>query len=662
MKEDRKRRLVAILRNADTWVPASTLAKMLGVSTRTVRSYMAQLGKDYEVSSSQSGYRLASKAPRETTPLPANTTTKKAATAVPSTTDDASSRVSTFLSMLLSSHGSVSIFDAAEELCLSDSTVAGTVVPRARELAGNFDLKLASHDFALSLEGTERDKRRLLRFLVTQHSYGYFASTQTLAQMFPGFDVETIMAELVRICQESDLFLNNYTLNNLLVHVLVIVVRLEENHQQEGPDDPDLIDVTQLIERLRLHNQILRCADQIARMLERSCSIEISEGDFRQIVLLITLSTDQFDYESLNPATLSQLVDQPFYDSIRDIASHTAERYGLQPFDEDFVMQLTLHSYNAYQRALYGVSTPNPIGAQIKQSHPLVYDMAVFFCHRLERKLDVSLSEEEMAFFAFHFGAYLANHMNEDDRISCTIVAESYHGYAGRTTAAISDAFADDLSIGPTLGYDEFLQDPPTVDLVITTIPLVRNVEAHSPVHSVLVSPVIGRRDIKLIRNELELIRQERERSHARTFLRGMLRPELFVRNLKCSSVDAYIDYLGDLCVRHGYVGREFVQDVKLREHVSSTAFVEGLAIPHSINQFANKSFVCVLHNDEPIAWGRNNVNVVMMFGLSNADMHQLGRTFDIIVERFSTSESMRKVLASDGFDQFVTALLGSEA
>lgn len=646
MKEDRTQRLLAILQSADSWVPASTLAKMLGVSTRTIRTYIAQLADEHHIVSSQNGYRLAGQADIAPDTSARNISGGQA--------DDAQTRVTTLLSMILSTHasaGPVSIYDAADKLCVSESTVTNAVLPAARELVSDFDLRLAAHDFQLSLEGEERDKRRLLRYLVTQHSYGYFTSTETLAQMFPDFDVEAIMHELVDICQKSDLFLNDYAYNNLLVHLLVISVRLETNHDTKGSDD--LIDVHQLIANLRLHDQILHCADEIGRMLEKQCGIAVPAADFRQIVLLIALSCDQDTSDHSDRESITELVAPAFADAVRSIAQQTTDRYCLPVFDEDFLVQLTIHAYNAYQRSVFGVSCANPIAGQIKQSHPLVYDMAVYFSHRLERRFDIHLSEEERAFFAFHFGAYLANHVDNDDRVTCIVVAERYHDYDDRAIAAISDAFADQLALGPAMSYDEYLAKQPEADLVITTV---RLPDKAAP-HTVLISPVVGRHDLHLIRDELEAIRQERERSRARTFLRGLLHEDLFVRNLNCDSVDEYLDHLGALCIDKGYATRDFIEDVKLREHVSSTAFVDGLAVPHSINQFAIRSFVCVLHNDKPIPWGRTSVNAVLMFGLSKADIQRLGQTFDIIIDRFSSMESMRSVLESNSFEEFVTAL-----
>ena len=63
------------------------------------------------------------------------------------------------------------------------------------------------------------------------------------------------------------------------------------------------------------------------------------------------------------------------------------------------------------------------------------------------------------------------------------------------------------------------------------------------------------------------------------------------------------------------------MRDVHLREQVSSTAFTDCVAIPHSIDTYAARSFIAVLHNDVAIPWGRHNVNFVLLIGIAKADM-----------------------------------------
>ena len=158
------------------------------------------------------------------------------------------------------------------------------------------------------------------------------------------------------------------------------------------------------------------------------------------------------------------------------------------------------------------------------------------------------------------------------------------------------------------MSYDDYVSDPKPCDLLVTTIDL--------PVihpYKVLVAPLLGKHDIRRIRSAVEGINEDREVDRARAFLRGLLSDRLFSRNVELASSSEYIDYLGSLCQDAGCIGSDFIQDVKLRERVSSTAFTDCLAVPHSINQYAERSFACVLHNDKPIHWGRGAVNIVML-------------------------------------------------
>ena len=119
---------------------------------------------------------------------------------------------------------------------------------------------------------------------------------------------------------------------------------------------------------------------------------------------------------------------------------------------------------------------------------------------------------------------------------------------------------------------------------------------------------------------------------------------------------DAYIDYLGSLVIARGLAGPEFVRDVHLREQVSSTAFTDCLAIPHSIDTYATRSFIAVLHNDAAIPWGRHDVNFVLLIGIAQEDMPYFRDALDIIIELFSSVDATMRLMQTDTFDEFLEA------
>jgi len=645
VKEDRRKRLVSVLESADSWVSATVLAKMLGVSERTIRNYVSELSDEQGIISSKLGYRI--KASSGAVAPCANRQDSASVTQE----DDMTARTSMVLSRLINAKTPTSLFELSDELGISESTFTNTVLPAVRSELSAFDIKLVNHDWHLSLRGSERDLRRLLGHVATQNVYGYFTSTKTLAKMFPDFDTDEILSELVGICQSSELLLSNYSLNNLLVHILVIIIRLDSENVLDAADD--LIDVNGLLERVQQRDEILRCANKIASLFETKFHCTIPERDFRQIILLIALSTDRGDYATLSTANAAQLIDQEFLDSVHKVARETTDHYGLSPFSDDFLLQLTLHSFNAYQRAVFHVGCPNPIGEQIKQSYAPIYDMAVYYTHRLQSLYDVEFSEDEIAFIAFHIGAYIEKNAESGDAISCVVVVERYHDFSRTFAQALETSFVSELSITDVMSYDDYVSDPKPCDLLVTTIDL--------PVihpYKVLVAPLLGKHDIRRIRSAVEGINEDREVDRARAFLRGLLSDRLFSRNVELASSSEYIDYLGSLCQDAGCIGSDFIQDVKLRERVSSTAFTDCLAVPHSINQYAERSFACVLHNDKPIHWGRGAVNIVMLIGLTREDMHHFTEAFDIIIDRFTTMRTTAIIMRSDTFEEFASALV----
>ena len=129
----------------------------------------------------------------------------------------------------------------------------------------------------------------------------------------------------------------------------------------------------------------------------------------------------------------------------------------------------------------------------------------------------------------------------------------------------ISAAFHEQLLVTDVLPVSRFLQYPPGSDLIISTLP----VETGGR-HTVRVNPILTRQNQDSIQKKLDEIGAERELLHARTFLRSLFHKELYFRNVALDSAEAYIKFMGGHCLEHGYVKEAFIQDVLLRESVSS--------------------------------------------------------------------------------------------
>ena len=216
-------------------------------------------------------------------------------------------------------------------------------------------------------------------------------------------------------------------------------------------------------------------------------------------------------------------------------------------------------------------------------------------------------------------------------------------------------AFGEELHVlkmCPYLKASE--EDKKEAGLIITTSAI-----PDSHPHIVHVNPILTRRDLRAIREEVEAISEQNLRLSVISFLLTLFQEKLYFRNRNAGQ--NYEEVIRFLC-RHaenlGFIGPEFVDDVLNRETLSSTAFTDQCAIPHGITAQTSTSFIAVLHNDIPISWNGSYVNFVLLRGIREQDMHQFRAVFDVVVNSFSDIERTLRLLKTDSWEEFIRTLV----
>lgn len=279
--------------------------------------------------------------------------------------------------------------------------------------------------------------------------------------------------ELYSIIDNNNFYINDYSLSNLLTHISIIALRMETddylNQSVENLEVPLIND-----------QRIIKLANEIANLLENTIGKKLSENDFSQIVALISISVD-YDSEDVY-----SVVDYDFVKSVRTMLNQLSNRYNMPLFDNDSVVQIALHMHLAMQRSAIKLSYPNPLKNQIKKGFAIIYDMAVYFCHLFCHTYDITLSEEEITFVAFHLGSSIQNNQLNKNKINCCLIVEDYH------------------------------------QLVLTTTPL-----KNSLPNAIWISPLLTRNNIKEIRNQIDRILAEQNVTSVNEFIRCMLNENL---------------------------------------------------------------------------------------------------------------------------------------
>lgn len=277
--------------------------------------------------------------------------------------------------------------------------------------------------------------------------------------------------------------------------------------------------------------------------------------------------------------------------------------------------------------------------------------MAVYFSHQLAQLYNIKVSENEIGFIAFHIGANLES-QTKGERITCLLIVEKYHSFMETLLHELHVSFGEELTVAGIVPFSSYSPTNDHAELIISTT----NYDFKHK-HVVVVNPIITKNNIKAIYDEIIKIEEEKKLLQTISFLHYIFDEDLFLRNIYRNSVEEYIQMMGDLCLHKKIIDEAFIKDVLDRESFSSTAFTDYIAIPHSISYYANKSFICVLHNDKSTPWKKKNINFIFLIGIADGDMKYFRNVFDIIVESFSSLEKTRKFLKTDTFEEFMNIL-----
>ena len=80
------------------------------------------------------------------------------------------------------------------------------------------------------------------------------------------------------------------------------------------------------------------------------------------------------------------------------------------------------------------------------------------------------------------------------------------------------------------------------------------------------------------------------------------------------------INFYGKIMEEKGYVKNGFCENVLERENKSSTVIGKGIAIPHSTQEFVEKSKICIVRLKEPIILEGEKVKLIIILALKFND------------------------------------------
>ena len=648
---DRQTRMLEYLLHATGWVTANELADHLGVTSRSVRSYVTAVKAAAQplavVESGSAGYRLNRDA----------YAAFRSDAARPGDADTPQNRLYRLIRRLTDSSDGLDVYALSSDLFVSDSTIEADL-GRVRALVADSGLSLVREGSLVTLVGSETDRRRLLSRMFREESARGLLELEVIQREFASTSLGAFKTDLIAALDDQGYFVNEYGTNNVLLHLAIAVDRVtKRNGADSSPavatTPPDAPSGSRSVGPPDAQAAVPSMPATLAELIARHFQVTLGASDLEYLALL--LQTRVVTPGGSQPTATAQVYARADdLAVVRRIVTQASAEYLVDLANEDFIARLTLHVRNLIDRAQMKSYSRNPLTRSIKTSYPMIYELAVYIASELQREEDIVITDDEIAYIAMHVGAHIEQQTRRVDLVTCVIVCPNYYDLHRMLRQRVERQLSDDLEVLDVVTRSDVDWADLTADLVLTTI--------EPAVHrdgTLLIQPFLTEGDVDRIRQAAIRVRRLRRRAQIRDDLLQFFDEALFLRNFHARDEHDMIRALGQRMIDRGVIDQEYVDGAVERERMSSTAFTDNLAVPHAMSMTARRSSIAIAVNDVPMAWGENRVTVIALIAFSAAGRASFQAVFDQFVEVFAEHADVQRLIRrSTDFSAFIDELV----
>lgn len=622
----RQDRVLALLSRDAEWITAAALADAIGVTPRSIRSYVTAINSrvpdGVAIESGPQGYRAG----------PEAGAAQRAGGPEAGTPRD---RLHRLVRALLAAPDGIDVFDTAEEFHVSSATFDADLA-RVRALLGNLEgsgLVLERTANRARLRGTERGQRRLLSRLAHDETEDGAFDLDALRRALGEDSIGAaafgpFKAELVSELTALGYFVNEFGIGDVMMHIAIAADRTARDH---GLEETGLADGGAAAARIEA---------VIDRLSTDLLGVAFGPGDLRHLAALVQ-SRVVAPGAAEPVAVIRERLDPEVETAVREVVARAAAEFQVDIDHDDFVLRLALHVQNLRVRAREKAWSRNPLTRSLKSTYPMIFEVAVYLSEGLRGLLGMSLLDDEIAYIAMHVGGRLERSRRADTLLTATIVCPGYY----ELHELLRSSVARSLGQAVTVVGVETRVDPDwtsiDTDLVLTTI--------DPPVTGdryVRVQPFLTDGDVERVQAAAARVRRARRLARLRAELERYFDPGAFVYGVDPDDREEdVIVRLGGHLVELGVIDDDYVQRTIERERLSSTAFTDALAVPHALGMTASRTAIAVAIADPSIPWGDGRVQVVAMVAFSESDRAAFQTVFEQLVEVFSERESVQRIV-----------------
>ncbi|GLI19938.1 transcriptional antiterminator [Tepidanaerobacter syntrophicus] len=520
--------------------------------------------------------------------------------------------------------------DVADKFYISSSTLQQRLTD-INDMIKSYSVKFIRKDAKIFIEGSEKDRQRLLAMLIQEEINNNFDTINDLEKFFPNIDVTSFRREVYHIIEEANYYVPEFYESNLLINLLSIFT-FDANYQNQksytGKLSKDMEKIASNI------------ADKFGRKDLQTPIQNSLTGVIKRKKLLAS-------YDNL---------DEKFVNKIKDIILDVFERNKLKVDLKQFINVFSLHIYQLILRCRQDKYIPPQAMLSIKDSCFFIYDIAVQIADKLSSVFQIAIPEFEISLIAIHIGFAIeeaAKPKAENLHLNIAVFFENYTVIEENFLKNINKLIPRHSNCFIVRNAKE-LYELKNFDLLITT----KNIDELLPYTICKISPFINENDIAKIKEAMSKIIKEKEFGHLTEMLSYYFSSDLFLYTTKIKNREEAFKVMAKIMKEKGIIDERFITSLYEREALSSTGFMNSFALPHSLEYNAVCSKIFALVNPESIKWGDAQVKIVFLIAISRKDREKVKPLFDFLTDIMIDEQKIYNLSKAMNFENFMQILL----
>lgn len=589
-----------------------TLAKRCGVSSRTIKNVVKTINSSYPdtIFADHKGYKLVS------TQQAMRLLKEQYGVQIPDTYLE---RTNYIIWHILIYHEVLDVFDICDTLGISYSTLMSDI-HKWNKFNKRTDVKLGTKKGKIIIQGAEANKRKLITSIIYNENFNDFLDISKLYSVFGQENVNTLIELCTQSFDESGVYIDDFSLVNLLLHILIIINRIKNNqfiyYEKENKS-------------IQTSNTLNTNLNNLINQIESHFNIKINSQEKSELIILFQSYMNRIDGLQ-STQQLAKLIGDKNFDFIDKVIKLIKDSYTIDLSNTAFVMPFGLHLKTLLFRCKNNKFNKNPLLNHIRQNYPVLYEMAITIATLFDQYYHISLNEDEIAFFAIHIGTELERQTSNRNKISTVILCPDYLGNSEVIYKNLAYKYSEDLNFIKVVSSSIELKDL-NFELLITCLSTIPEGSYYTYRIPPFLFDSIESSSLDIL---ISQIKSAKTKAAVLEFFSDLFDERFFFTDCIFKSKNECITFLCDQLKKSGYVSDNYIDNVLMRESISSTEF-KGLAVPHALNQKANKTIISVALFKDGLKWDTEMIYIVLMPAVTEKNSQHFADLYGMLISTF---------------------------